>query len=626
MPDSDENKKHGITGPMSMAFPEPLDNEKTAELVEELKRQNNYESQKQTEVRMNILKLLSKATQVFVREVSRKQGFPPSQINQFGGKVYPYGSYRLGVFGPGSDIDTLAIAPRHVKREDFFEFFPAILKRTIERENVEREKHNAENPPEKHLQIHTLSSLVPVPDSFVPIIKLAISDIEIDLIFASIATLQTIPPKLSLNDNSLLMGLDQASIRAVTGPRVTDEIIALVPIEKTFRAALRAIKLWAQRRAIYANIVGYPGGVAWAMLVARVCQFYPHAVGATIVAKFFYIMKEWPWPLPVMLKHIEQPKNLGPNHGFKVWNPVLYKGDEKNIMPIITPAFPSMCATYNISKSGKTVILRELDRADKIVTKIFAGKAPWSELFQKHTFFTADHKYYLSVTASALNADAAKAWAGLVESKVRIFVMQLEGTKGIELARPFTKGFKRVHRCQNDDQIREVQRGSMKYKVEETKTVETTAPELVTANGNGAAVPLSDNTSQEQDTDAHTVYTYTFYIGIDTVAKGSLNLVQAFQAFKQVCEGWNSYNAELHFLNLASSKSWELPEDLFDTKAGEVRPSKPVKKVVKNAKVEAKPVRRSINEVEDAETDGDAVKRPRLMTSTPTPTPTAAPA
>ncbi|EXJ66611.1 uncharacterized protein A1O5_10282 [Cladophialophora psammophila CBS 110553] len=598
--------KHGITGPMSTALPEPLDYEKTADLIEELKRENNYESLEETKIRIKTLKLLNSVTQEFVREVSRKQGLPASQINQFGGKVYSYGSYRLGVYGPGSDIDTLAVAPRHVKREDFFELFPAVLKKEVEP--------------------GAITSLVPVPDSFVPIIKLVLNGIEIDLIFASIATLQKIPADLSLNDNSLLIGLDQASIRAVTGPRVTDEILSLVPVEKTFRTALRAIKLWAQRRAIYANIVGYPGGVAWAMLVARVCQLYPAAIGATIVGKFFYIMKEWPWPLPIMLKDIEQPKNLGPNHGFKVWNPMLYKGDEKNIMPIITPAFPSMCATYNISKSGKTVILRELERADKIANKIFAGKAQWSELFQKHTFFTADHKYYLSVIASALNADAAKAWAGLVESKVRIFVMQLESTKGIELARPFTKGFKRIHKCQDSDQIREVQRGSMKYKVEETKTVETTDPELVTTNGDGAAIPLSDNVDPKMDTDAHTVYTYTFYIGIDTVAKGSLNLVQAFQAFKQVCEGWSSFNSEVHFLNLASSKSWELPEDVFDAKAGEVRPSKLLKKVIKSTKAEAKPVRRSINEVEDAETDGDSVKRQRLMTATATPTPAAAPA
>jgi hypothetical protein len=50
---------------------------------------------------------------------------------------------------------------------------------------------------------------------------------------------------------------------------------------------------------------------------------------------------------------------------------------------------------------------------------------------------------------------------------------------------------------------------------------------------------------------------------------------------------------------LADITSWDLPDDVFDTKAGEVKPSKPVKKVMKPSKVETKPaVRRSINEVE----------------------------
>ena len=124
----------------------------------------------------------------------------------------------------------------------------------------------------------------------------------------------------------------------------------------------------------------------------------------------------------------------------------------------------------------------------------------------------------------------------------------------IVLARPYTKGFKRVHQCMDDQQIREVQKGSLKYKTEETKTVETTAPELVTTNGTATPVPLSDGDAAAQGHDAHSVYTYTYYIGIDTVAKGSLNLVPAFQAFKSICSGWNPYNPEIHFLNLAVSK------------------------------------------------------------------------
>lgn len=94
-------KQWGVSPPISTALPEPLDNEKTADLIEELKRENNYEPMDETKKRMSTLSLLSKVTQEFVREVSRRQRLPPSQIDQFGGKIYPYGSYRLGVFGPG---------------------------------------------------------------------------------------------------------------------------------------------------------------------------------------------------------------------------------------------------------------------------------------------------------------------------------------------------------------------------------------------------------------------------------------------------------------------------------------------------------------------------------------------
>jgi poly(A) polymerase len=69
-------------------------------------------------------------------------------------------------------------------------------------------------------------------------------------------------------------------------------------------------------RAIYANVIGFPGGVAWAMLVARICQLYPMACGATIVTKFFHLIFNWPWPRPVLLKQIEE----GPLQ-VRVWNP-----------------------------------------------------------------------------------------------------------------------------------------------------------------------------------------------------------------------------------------------------------------------------------------------------------------
>lgn len=141
----------------------------------------------------------------------------------------------------------------------------------------------------------------------------------------------------------LLKNLDQKCVRSLNGCRVTDEILRLVPNIENFRLALRAIKLWAKSKCgdinggrsihirffhlilkmrifpehgIYSNVLGYLGGVSWAMLVARTCQLYPNAVAATLVHKFFLVFSQWKWPQPVLLK---QPDNV--NLSFPVWDP-----------------------------------------------------------------------------------------------------------------------------------------------------------------------------------------------------------------------------------------------------------------------------------------------------------------
>jgi poly(A) polymerase len=39
--------------------------------------------------------------------------------------------------------------------------------------------------------------------------------------------------------------------------------------------------------------MGFFGGVAWAIVTARVCQLYPNAPAGVIVNKFFNIMLQW---------------------------------------------------------------------------------------------------------------------------------------------------------------------------------------------------------------------------------------------------------------------------------------------------------------------------------------------
>lgn len=138
----------------------------------------------------------------------------------------------------GSDIDTLILGPKHVVIEDFFADFSPVLEQLAPEGTIEK--------------------MTPVPDAFVPIIKLELSGISIDLLFARLLV-PSIPLNLDLKNNDYLRGLDEREVRSLNGTRVTDEILELVPQQKTFRLALRAIKLWAQRECsfnIYPAMMG----------------------------------------------------------------------------------------------------------------------------------------------------------------------------------------------------------------------------------------------------------------------------------------------------------------------------------------------------------------------------------
>lgn len=183
-------------------------------------------------------------------------------------------------------------------------------------------------------------------------------------------------------------------------------------------------------------------------------------------------------------------------------------------MPIITPSYPSMCATHNITKSTKEIICRELARGGNITDRIMTGKASWKDLFVKHTFFTKNYKYYLSVISASTTKEAQLIWAGLVESKVRLLVANVENHESIALAHPFNKGFERVHRCSSEDEIESVKEGNLQYQIKEIPTV-TTDPSHDTTLGTAVKDQNGDAPKSEPEKKESLVYTTTHYIGLE---------------------------------------------------------------------------------------------------------------
>eukprot|EP00669_Euglena_mutabilis_P006429 TRINITY_DN2045_c0_g1_i1.p1 TRINITY_DN2045_c0_g1~~TRINITY_DN2045_c0_g1_i1.p1 ORF type:complete len:659 (+),score=213.91 TRINITY_DN2045_c0_g1_i1:281-1978(+) len=340
-----------------------------------------------------------------------KKGFTEEMAIESGGAIFPFGSYRLGVHGPDADIDAVLVAPRHLERETFF--------------------HGVGNvtPFAEVLRAHVkVTSLQLVPDAYVPVMKFAFNGVQFDLLFARLAHPKIDPLTFNTLEDRNLNGVDEQTQRSLNGTRVADKILSSVPNTENFRTVLRCIKLWAKCRGLYGNVYGYPGGVAWALLVARVCQLYPNALPATILVKFFKFWTMWKWPNPVLLDTIVDLK-----FGFKVWDSKTDMKDRKDVSPVITPCYPGMNSTYSVSRATMATLLEEWRRGQNLLENfIVAGLKPWKELWAPSDFFFR-YTNYLQVSISADNESDLMRWQGFVESKLRQLVLRLEGVPGLTI-------------------------------------------------------------------------------------------------------------------------------------------------------------------------------------------------
>ncbi|CAD5225405.1 unnamed protein product [Bursaphelenchus okinawaensis] len=409
--------QYGVSQPICTNQPSPADKELTSKLNECLESFNVFENEEELQKRIDVLRKINTLVRSWVRSASEGK-VPPEDLDKVGGKLFTFGSYRLGVHTRGADIDSLCVAPRHVERTEFFKTFYDML---AEDENV--------------------SDLHAVEDAFVPVIKLQYSGLDIDILFARLA-LRSVSEEEDLSDDMMLRNLDEKSIRSLNGCRVADEILRLIPNRENFITTLRAVKLWAKNHGIYSNVLGFLGGVSWAILVARTCQLYPNAAPAILLEKFFLVFSTWEWPHPVFLKDTDNAQR--PDVPFLrelVWDPRTRVADRYHLMPIITPAFPEQNSTYNVTKSTRQVLIHEFQEGLKTMLDIINKTASWSKLFEEVNFFSR-YKHFLVLLCITENHDDHVKFTGLVESKIRILISALERNPALNIGHVNPKQYK----------------------------------------------------------------------------------------------------------------------------------------------------------------------------------------
>ena len=101
---TNEVKFYGVSKPISQTLPKPEDYELTRKLEECLRSFDLFETEEEMTKRINILSQINGLVKEFVQKVSEQKKMPPESISQLNGKVFTFGSFRLGVHTRGKCV------------------------------------------------------------------------------------------------------------------------------------------------------------------------------------------------------------------------------------------------------------------------------------------------------------------------------------------------------------------------------------------------------------------------------------------------------------------------------------------------------------------------------------------
>ncbi|KAI9491748.1 Poly(A) polymerase central domain-containing protein [Zychaea mexicana] len=378
-----------------------------------LARAEVTEDNDQARTRHELLKKLRSLLEDFVRRAAQNKSL---RRDDFVCQLMPFGSYGLGGYLAGADMDLVLLSAFAVERRDFYKIFPQLLRRITE-DGIEVIRRTA-----------------------VPIIKCTIDSIPVDISFVRLR-LADVPENINLLNDDYMEGLDKECLASMDGPRTQQYILDNIKPEHmpAFQCGLQCIKYWATQRYLYGKPMGYLNGSTWTFLLMKTYQNVAnsdHVDAYNLLHKFFDMWTDWPWPEPVLLTG-----RIPGLHGeFMDFQDL--EDFEHSVMPIVSPCYPVCNSAPFVTASTLQILTQELKRARTIMKSdnFLDINSLLSKLFKELKFF-ARYRHFLRVMVMSETIKSNDTWKRKMATAIPKLVELLEVHPSINVIHPYTKSY-----------------------------------------------------------------------------------------------------------------------------------------------------------------------------------------
>lgn len=197
-----------------------------------------------------------------------------------------------------------------------------------------------------------LQNLTYIKSASVPIIKFDFLETAFDLIIVNNLTFD------QLFNPQQILTLDAKTLRKISGLRTTIKLLTLIPNLTVFGKLLTTVKSWAKQCQIYGQTYGFLGGIAWSILVAKICQLFDNPS----LSDFFHYYSAYNWSKPLTLCEPE-------DHRFNIfsWQPTKHR---PSFIKILIPISPLLNTAHHLTHSTNALTLYHLTHSTTTIVPL----------------------------------------------------------------------------------------------------------------------------------------------------------------------------------------------------------------------------------------------------------------